>query len=384
MGKRHVARLIGMDGRGALLRCRAAIAAAVLVGVGAIGGVGAFAQQISEQTATSVTLSQPQKEEVAAFAREQLKGLGSDSPEAQQRARKALLEPLDVPGVSVSFRIEYSQRLLDELQRLAKSESEPTAINAVRVMGELGTATSLEALAAALGDERAGVRRAATLGYERTFRAAGLSGSAGGGGGTPAITAAQANQAIDALGARLSADDEPLVLDGVVLALDSAIHMPSVQQLEGVRERAVTTLSRALAERLKATPPDETTLDAATARALESLVRAQTDLQRKMSAATHKSIALLAGHVLARARVQIQQGLVADREMTEAVVRLAERAYVFAHRQMGNQPLELRLGDLVHDQQDDQYVKKVIELIGPNGMLTGAPFGFADNEFVGG
>lgn len=356
--------------------------AAVVIGVGLIGIPSAMAQRVSDETAKSVTIAANQKQEIAALAQAELPKLADADPETRSTARHVILEPLGVTGVSVAFRIEYSQQLLDGLKKLAADNKaggaggEPAALNAIRVMGELATGESLKSLKDILADPRPSVRRAAAFAYERTFRIAGA------GNGAPAVADAQVMTALSELADRLKTEDEPLVIDGIVLALDAAINVGEVQQLAGVREQAVKLLAETVAARLKQTVPNDDTLDSAVARALDSLVRTQTDQQRKLSVAGNKSISLLAGHVLARVRVQLLQNLVGDRVRADLMVCLAERAYTFAHRSMGNQPLELGLCGMIAASNDGPYTKKVIELIGPSGMLTGAPFGFADDEFV--
>ncbi len=128
--------------------------------------------QISQSIITSSTpLSADQQRQVTAFAQEWSAVLGRDSARDSAEARRTLMAPLSRNDASVHFRRALSDALVPPLADLLADTALPvnTHLNAVQVLGVMGTDAAVAQLGVALQSEKPAVRYATAMAFERTF-----------------------------------------------------------------------------------------------------------------------------------------------------------------------------------------------------------------------
>lgn len=342
---------------------------------------------------TASDLSDIQKDVIKRVVDAHKAGLSGQADKAKneiKKSRNALLEPMQNAGISVQFRLYYSELLAKELKPLISSEREVVAINALRIAGELATTTSLDLLSDGLKDKRAGVRFAAVNGYESTFAAVER---------TPAAIskASQATAALGILKAAVAKESDAKVLEAVALAFQAASKVSS-KKLEGVRGEAISSLSESIGAKAQAATDGR--YDASfrrAANAARNALAAQDINEPALNGRVLKDAAGLAGDLLASVLRRVKSG-----ELSVGVVDEAEQAALRKKRSelvllvadsertiqwAGNglsapNAVDLKLSDLLQQGKDDAFQSEVLRLIGANGSLTAAPFGFADNRFV--
>lgn len=323
---------------------------------------------------TSSDLTQPQKDEIRKLVDANKEGLRGD-PAAIKRSRNALLEPMKEPQISVAFRLEYTRQLSTVLRPLITDAREVVAVNALRLAGELATATSVEMLSDALKDKRAGVRYAAAAGFESTFQSLRRT--------VPALGGAQASRAIATLEQALLAETDPRVLEGLTLAMQEASKIPKAQ-VEGMRD--VSTLS--LARAVSAKAADRTIgawADPAFRRAVLAVRTTVTNPninEPELQATTLRQAAGMAGDLLALAAERMKSAGNGDADLA-LMVNEAETAIFFISGKLGvTNAKEYKLHELVAQGKAAEFLRQVQQLIGPNGVLTSQNFGFADDHFT--
>lgn len=333
-------------------------------------------------------LSQAQKDRIREFVDGNKGGLGGESQEIR-KSRNTLLEPLRDPEISVQFRLEYTRVLISALRALASDTSEVVAVNAVRIAGELATAASVDLLLDALKDKRPGVRYMAASGFEGTYSAIAQT--------VPAIGAAQqALRTLDALKAAFISETDPRVLEGITLAYQAATKVPG-KQIEGMRDAGVSSLSQAVSARIaKGSTGVED--DAAFQRALlavrSSVINPNVN-ERELSSAVLREAAAMAGDLLALAYQRVKSGGLEPNDSLDAAaarrLRLstalmvieAERTVFFIQGKLSNlPPKDFRVGQLIQQSKDQEFLTQVMQIIGPNGVLTSTSFGNKDDRFV--
>lgn len=330
---------------------------------------------LSPKTVTSPDLNDDQKAEVKAFVNANEKGLSGDPLEIK-KSRNTFLQPFKNQQVSVAFRLEYTRDLVPVLRPLLASESEVIAVNAARVAGELATAGSVELLADALNDKREGVRYAAASGFENTFKA--MQGTVPALGGTPAL------RMVDTVKAGLVREKNPRVMEGLVLALQEASRV-SEKQVEGMRDAGVKALSEAVVAKVadRKISPDA---DPALRRAILTVRLAVTN--QNINAPSLQRSTLLAGAEMAgdllgvaSERMKAESGADADLAL---MVKEAETAIFFIQSQLAANPppKDFKVWQQIQQGNSAEYLKQVLQIIGPNGILTTAPFNFKDDRFI--
>jgi hypothetical protein len=92
------------------------------------------------------SFSQDDRTAIADYASHWVGQLQTGNLQMVERARDRLREPVKLS--SVQFRLEYTRVLVPQLEQAAKSDKDHVAINAVIVLGELGTDSALSTTAA--------------------------------------------------------------------------------------------------------------------------------------------------------------------------------------------------------------------------------------------
>lgn len=201
-------------------------------------------------TVAATNLTAAQTTQIQEFVGAWLPRLASEDPEQRKRARETLLNHAENSNASVSFRQAYSAALLggeQGLAALARSSSEPIAINALMVARELATTEAANLLVGHLSDQRVPVRFAAAAGVGRVFTA--VQNAAG----VPAIPSAAVLSLVRDLGNRVAQEQDVNVLGAAVRSLIAGMNVirPGFEQ---VRLESFRTLGRQCAARMAATP----------------------------------------------------------------------------------------------------------------------------------
>lgn len=334
---------------------------------------------ISPATVQSASITDAQRQEIQRCVEQQKAGLSSEDPKAIQRARDQLEQALLEPGVSISFRIEYTRQLLPVLNDLAKNQRDIVAANALHLAGELATPAASDLLrGAALGtglrDPRAAVRYAAAYGLKRTFEQVEASSSV--------FQVTDAENAIKDLGAAIAAEKEPHVLEGFARAMDAAAAI-SDSKLRGVRVAAVRVLATEMGKRAQAA----TTLEIGPAliRSGQVLRDTMTDPQEpRLPDAVLKEVGAYGGDLLAIVSRVLKGPDAAgtDRGELAAVVATGENAVFFAASNLGrSQEQDPSLVQSVRSGNDAAYFQAADKIIGAKGVLTQPPFGLPAKRF---
>ncbi len=351
----------------------------IVLGVHAAGLPHVMAQgsTLRPATVTSSDLSQEQKDEIKQFVDANKDGLKGEAL-AIKKSRNSLLEPLKNPQVSVAFRLEYTRQLSGVVRPLLADKSEVVAVNAMRVTGELATASSVDILAEGLKDKRAGVRYSAASGFENTFKAIQRT--------VPALGGAQVLKMVDTVQAALQTEQDARVMEGLALALQEASRIPT-DRVEGMRDAGVKALAKAVIAKTadRKVGPEA---DAAFRRAVLAIRTAVTNPninEPQLQDSTLRSAAEMAGDLLAlvyeRLKSEAPDGVDANMAL---MVSEAEKAIFFVQPLLSANaaPKEFKLAELVQQGDANGYRQKALEVIGPNGILTTSPFGFKDDRFI--
>lgn len=349
-----------------------ALAAAWLAGLGLCAA--AHAQtSLPDAVVHAAAVGPTEKQAITAWIDAQKSGLTSADAAAIRKSRNALVAPLRDRAATPSFRNEYSAQLVAIIRPLASSKSDESAINALRIAGDLATPASIDVLLAGLKDPRQPVRTMAALSIGGMFSVAAAQ-------PTPSILPSKAFEVLTALETAFDSEKDPMVLDALLVALESAFRAPDAT-LEGVRARAIETLARAVGKRVQASTD---------AQAVRLSIRATNDLfgplsdANKPPASALKESGGLAGDVVAMSIRRVELGNLSPAERAELTLAVdqAVRVYFAAHKALGGEPLQLRLGELLGAGKDQEFKADAARLIGGEGVLAKPPFGLPASRFA--
>lgn len=318
------------------------------------------------------------------YVEEHKSGL-SGTPSEISEARKSLMRPLRDREATGSFRIEYAEALVAPVLRdLVKSQNADTAINATRILGELGTKSSLAEVLPILGTDREAVRLVAALGVSRSFDIIRESSQ-------PALTQSDVTRAMQALADAFGREQSAYVADAIVEAFDAAVRIPE-DKLPGVRADAARRLAGAIAGRIKS--PEAAGFSHAFARAGDALLSgiiAVNDNLRLPESAVRESLGTC-GDLVGWAIRRLSAGATApgaERDELCNVARLAEKLYVYGYQKAvpsGEKPTPLNLDRHLAcngegEPDAEAFRRAATQLIGPGGKLTSPPLGFSPDRF---
>lgn len=121
----------------------------------------------------AIKLDANQEAAVDKLVGDNLAKLSSAKPVDVMTGRRAILEPMMAPQVSigVGYRTYLSKKIAESLQPLVNGNKEENAINALVIAGELGTQQGVDLLKLGLKSTLPAVRKAAAYGLQRTFMA---------------------------------------------------------------------------------------------------------------------------------------------------------------------------------------------------------------------
>jgi hypothetical protein len=322
---------------------------------------GALAQSIPEGLAGKSDLSAADQQAIATFVQGHATKLSSNDPLEVREAREAILAPLERRGeISVAFRVQVANRLLDTLRENAKSSNDHVAVNALRLAGEIATSNSLEILETGLSDTRPAVRYAACFGLSRLYAAAARG---------QAYSDDEALRSLRKLVQVASTDATSEVVDGAIVAIAQARMTPTKdKKVRPEATRAVIETGSKLAmDAIKASRPVS----------MNSLVRIggvvrDTLTETDVSAETARGASRFAGQLLLATKASMSGG--GEAEMASRSARVAEVIIALASTSLKGPDFQPKLGDLLAAGKADQFEPGLKAIVGPGGLLQSAPF----------
>ena len=358
------------------------------------------AQALAPELITTVSLDASQKAQVKAFIDPFVAQLASGEQKKIQAARSVILDPLGKQGVSVSFRLELSNQLVPTLTKLltddaknAAGASSISAINAIILAGELSTEQASTLITSSIGSPKADLRYQAAMALRRTLETIKAQ--------APAMSAGRALDLVRAIEDRIKAEKDPLVIDALVRAGLAAGEI-RVDGFAQVRTKGLEVVSGGIGSQLKERKADPLPESHA-----EAIIRAGSGVRDAITGAAQgtrvdvliaKAAADLGGQLIAHAtRVVQAQHLsrVSDsgesanvlRERYAQIAQLGETLVLVSGKTL-NESSQLQgknLGTTLRantTQSDANFALDARTLVGPEGVLSKAPFDFEKNRFL--
>lgn len=350
----------------------------------------AHAQSLPASLIQSLQLSAEDAAQVAAYVEQNSAKLGSKDPEAIRKDRAALLAPLSDPGISTSFRQQYSRVVLPKLEPLAADQDELTVINALVIAGDLGTDGAADLVMAKLGASNASIRYQSSYAFQRLF------GTMSGSGAT--LKSSKAQAIVAAIEPALARESDPLVVDGLIRAGLAAAQIDSIRS-EAVAavaggtskllqsKRAVAESDQLVAAALRAGSGITEVLANPAATVRTDSVKAAAGLGGDMMAYVSRAITAK-GVPLTNADAKPRPGEVTARELHAQVALSGETLVLLCgktlnatfdapNRKSGE---KLRVGTV---KGDAEFLVEIGTVVGNDGILAGEPFKFPPNRFPG-
>ena len=320
-------------------------------------------QNIPDAVITSSQITPEGKGQIAEYIKSQEAGLSGDA-EKIRTAKNKLSAPLTNIGMTESFRREYGLQLLPVLVPLATSPKEEVAINALRLAGLMGTKAGLDVALKGLDDKRQSVRVMAAM-------SVGLSISTGRAKDRTALSSRNATDALTVLNDKMVAEQNPRVLDAMMLALDAAMKVKQ-EDLADVRTKATAYLLAAT-KRIAARE-NAPGLDQALSHAVKAIGEAMLDAGAdKLPPASVTEAACVAGDVVAGAQRRLDASPTdAERSLLGLIAQQCERIVQQAATALETKAPVYNFDDLIHESKDAEFKAAAQRLYHDLGV---APFG---------
>lgn len=310
---------------------------------------------------------------LAEYASKHLAEFVDPSADTSERARDFLLAPLDCAQVSVAFRIEYAKILEPALFPHIDPAKERQAINALRILGRLKSSLSTRGLDAGLASSSPAVRFAAASGYREMLRQVAKDDSG--------FTEASLERVLSSLASALQNEKDPVVADGIVLALGDATRERATLRGSAMLKLAETIEQRARALRTEPSADhalwSNALLRAVDATRLTIFDQAATGVNKDLA----RKATLLSGQVFAYVR---------DRASSEAKVpglvalgAAAEGMAVIAHNAVSGESVAERGLKSALENRDQRAIATAIDpWIGAQGHLLKAPYNARAQDYA--
>lgn len=315
--------------------------------------------------------------------------LGADEFATIKRGRDALIRRLEEGDPGTSDRLRYSRLVIGHVKGFLNDPREIVRINAMRVIGELGTDESVHLLIGFLDDKQATARHMAVFAIGRAFRTALDSAR------PAAMDAGATKQVIRDLAQGLENENVSLIVDAYVRTFDaaSAVKSPNLSEIPPL---ALIELTDAMGRRVQ--KMNDATQDLHLARAFlraSTLVRDRlADPRIRTSEELARRVSAMAGHLLAYVLHDVRANINAEVnpdyrraqinicKSTQAIIALAHDRLDPVNVQRANKIGRLRPAERLEQNDLDGFVQVVGALIGPPGILTEKPFGYPDGAFL--
>lgn len=304
---------------------------------------------------------------------------GADA-EAADRARAALVAPLNSGRPSVAFRQAYSQAVSPTIATLTKSEDAGAQLAGLRVAGSLGTGEAAATVRSMLTAKDTGVRLFAAVQARRVFEVTSSYG--------PALTDSQASQLVDDLVKTVDAKSDPLVVQATVRALSAGAQLRP-KDLASTRSKALTAMCDTIGARVRSMDPKNPDAERDTIlTAADAATRAVSEVGANVTDAAAKSAAQLGGDILALVLKRHSGNMIgADRDTDTRLVRAGEALVYFARRRQAENARQNAAAvpqfNLValFEAKDRNFRNELVRLIGPGSDFL-RQFGLPDDRFV--
>ncbi|MFG0256435.1 MAG: hypothetical protein ACF8GE_00865 [Phycisphaerales bacterium JB043] len=312
------------------------------------------------------------------YARAHLDALGDGDASARSGAREALREPLvDVTLPSVAFRLAYDAELRIDLQRMIDDGDAPKAINAIYIMGDLGTTQSMGTLISALSSDDESIRYATAVALRRTMEIINS--------GRGAITVDDVPGLIDTIRQAMERETSVLVVDALVRALEPLRTDAELRDAANIAIcQGVVAVFRARATNADAYQ-DAMTLYRAIATVQSTHMDLGTDPDRQLVEQSGD----LAGQTMAELLRVLQNGGIDDSALFDISLkgmRAAETLAGLAAPNLDRSTTSVTINRATRDLQaggDLSSLEAAVDAwIGPTGLLTRAPFRLNDADFA--
>jgi hypothetical protein len=332
---------------------------------------------------TTITPGQSSTARIGEFIGERLAQFESGNPISIRQARMDLLTHLRDPDANSAFRFQYSAALQQAgLTRLATSDEDLVAINAIIVAGELATQLSVTILDRAADDARPAVRLVAARSMGVTLSALAD--------GSAAIPANQVDAVFTRIEDWLTVEDDVFVIDALLVACnapqdDAALRARSIRVMcDGAA--SISSRWRALGAIDEA---QTLTIFRAIDTAFSELIAVQGNVDRDFA----RSAAIASGQALVFLTEWLNANPPAlmspeDRQLAIDLGAAAERVILLAHTSLTNEQqaenITKQLRNFVEDERGVTLndVRAAIDAwAGPNGRLTTAPYNVNASDF---
>lgn len=301
-------------------------------------------------------LSPDQTQQIDLYVSKRIDDLGSDDAMSRERARRELLTPLRRPCISVTFRLGYAKAAQPGLEQLASTSDDEVAINALMVLGELATSSSISSIQSQTSDSRLAVRYAAIVAMTRSFAAARSR--------APALTDSQTNAAVSHLADRLAEESNTQVVDAIVRSLLAAAAIDR-DGFSSTQQAALAALSSHIGERLRqADDANRPVLMLSSMRVVEYFARILSSAG-SVSTATAQDGSAIAGEILAHVAARANAGQIPEdnRQMQTDLVNLSERVLLLANTKLGGSPMQSNLKTLFGAHDDKAFFSRVRTIV---------------------
>jgi len=351
---------------------------AVVVGLLAVPLPGARAQTLPDDMLRASQLGTAQRATLRQYVRDRLALLNSGDAQNVSAARRELMEPFRRESVraGVVFRLAMSDALGGEMAQLIQGDDDLVAANTLFIAGALATGDGLAALNLGLSDPRPSVRYAAASGFATLIATLAS--------GDDALTDKQGGEAIANLEEALTAEPDPIVVDGLVIAFMRSMESPD----PAMQFDALTRMCRSIAAQTKRRRPqiddDAVLFERAFTRALSAVRRPFLRLAENLDDQFTKQAAIMSGQALTFALARMdagQQSLAQDeRDRLDAFSKAAETVLIIADAELNQRNDDAIL-------PSDGGVPRTLlqraasHWTGPNGILTRAPYNVSTDQF---
>lgn len=350
---------------------RAAFLAAGLLLISSLGQPALAQLGLDREVVAASAITADGEAKIVAHIDRNKAGLTKDA-ESITAARRQLLQPLREASVSSAFRLKYADLLVPVLGPMLSGANTDAAINAARVLGEIGAQKAADTLVPALQDARPPVRLVAAQALRATYETAMQ-------GRETALGGSKATSLLNSIDSAFRAESDPAVADALISAMDAAAGVSSIPNL---RSAAIEAMGAAI--QAKAKDPKSAMFATAFARAAKSMFDLVKDpaIGQSLTQESKKAAGGLAGDLLAHALRRRTAGKLDAAECADlqTIVRLAENVYLYAHKALGGNATGKKLDESLCA-ENDNFRRDVLQLIGGEGVLTKAPFGFPAERF---
>lgn len=329
-------------------------------------------------------LSSSQQTQVREYVQSRLSTLETTDPGSPEgsRARLDLIEPMRNRDTSVAMRQAFAEAAIASLREMATSGDDQRAVTALLVAGNIGDRQSVAIIETGLEDDRDVVKIGAAAGAKAMLRV--INGRHGD------TQVERQRQVQQHLGDALALTSSGHVAQSLIGALTALPENPDFMAFSS--ELITREMARQAGSRRRGLAPKDA-LDNGWAGAMERSVAAQLAYQRSAAISgadvdreTQSESARLAGIALSLVRDLLEQADASEAERVLApharLIRASETLLVLVQSNLDPGASRAQVMGGLIDQNDISALSDAIDQwVGPEGVLTAAPFSFRASDF---